>query len=336
MLSDLIRWGPVVLSIPALACGAITINICDVGSMGNVQDSAAHSGNTSGLGSVSYKYSIGRYEVTTAQYVAFLNAVAKTDTYGLYDAGMSTATYNCGIQRTGTSGSYVYSISTDRENRPVNYVNWGDAARFTNWLHNGQPTGTQSLTTTEDGAYFLNGKTDMTSLANATRKAGAKWAIPTESEWYKAAYFDPSLNSGTGGYWDYPTRNNFTPGRDINDPNGNNANYMTGASPASIDSGYFMSNAGEFQNSTSAFGTYDQGGNVWEWNELTKSGSFRGARGGSFATNTSQMQSSIYNTTFPNTTFIADFGFRVVLLPESSFLAPLVISAALLITRRGR
>jgi len=46
-----------------------------------------------------------------------------------------------GIERTGSAGSYTYSVASSRENRPVNYVRWHDAVRFANWLHNGKPTG---------------------------------------------------------------------------------------------------------------------------------------------------------------------------------------------------
>jgi len=32
------------------------------------------------------------------------------------------------------SGGYTYSVSSDYANRPVDFVSWGDAARFANWL----------------------------------------------------------------------------------------------------------------------------------------------------------------------------------------------------------
>ena len=62
------------------------------------------------------------------------------------------------------------------------FTSFWDAARFTNWLHNGQPTGPQGPGTTEDGAYHDVG--DQTLFG---RNAGAKFFIPTEDEWYKAA-----------------------------------------------------------------------------------------------------------------------------------------------------
>ena len=60
---------------------AITIATVPVGDVGNANDPAT--GNI--YGSVNYPYRIGTYEVTAGQYTAFLNAVAATDTYGLYD-----------------------------------------------------------------------------------------------------------------------------------------------------------------------------------------------------------------------------------------------------------
>ena len=43
-----------------------------------------------GYGSVAYTYQMGKYDVTVGQYCQFLNAVAKTDTYGLYNGSMAT------------------------------------------------------------------------------------------------------------------------------------------------------------------------------------------------------------------------------------------------------
>jgi hypothetical protein len=61
-----------------------------------------------------------------------------------------------GIARTGDSGRYQYSV-IGSPNHPITYVSWGDAVRFTNWLHNGQPTGAQAPGTTVTGAYTLHG-----------------------------------------------------------------------------------------------------------------------------------------------------------------------------------
>ena len=138
-----------------------------------------------GYGSVADVFRV-RYEVTTnAQYAEFLNAVAATDTYGLYNTSMGSG-YG-GITRSGSSGSYTYSAIADWENMPVNYVSFWDALRFANWLHNGQPTGAQDDSTTEDGAYTL---TPGHREQSRQRNAGARVFLPSEDEWYKAAYYD--------------------------------------------------------------------------------------------------------------------------------------------------
>ena len=124
-------------------------------------------------GAVGYVYDIGRYEVTAGQYAAFLNAVAASDTYGLYNTNMWESERGCRIQRSGTPGGYTYSVASDWANRPVNYVSWGDAARFANWLHNGQPTGLQGVGTTEDGSYALGGAVDEEGLMAIARSDDA-------------------------------------------------------------------------------------------------------------------------------------------------------------------
>lgn len=63
-----------------------------------------------GIGSVAYTYQIGKYDVTISQYAAFLNAVAKTDKYFLYDERMATDLNSAGITRSGSEGNYSYTV----------------------------------------------------------------------------------------------------------------------------------------------------------------------------------------------------------------------------------
>lgn len=186
MLSLLLLFSSVV------SAPAITIETVPVGNSGNAKDPNPDTGNR--FGSVSYLYSIGKYEVTVGQYTTFLNAVAKTDTYGLYTTNM-TAAEIAGIARSGSSGSFSYSV-IGSPNHPVTFVSWGDAARFSNWLHNGQPTGSQNASTTEDGAYTLNGAISDAALYAVSRNANANWFIPSVNEWYKAAYHQPADQGG--------------------------------------------------------------------------------------------------------------------------------------------
>ena len=94
----------VVLALTAGAVrGEIEIDFVTVGNPGNANDDT-------GYGGVAYTYQIGKYEVTAGQYTAFLNAVAATDTYRLYNDNMSRTDHGSGIARDGSSGGYTYSV----------------------------------------------------------------------------------------------------------------------------------------------------------------------------------------------------------------------------------
>ncbi len=134
-------------------------------------------------GAVDYSCQIGKYEVTAGQYTRFLNAAAATDTYGRYSMEMTDPWCGCNVQRGGSPGTYSYSVAGDWAERPVNFVSWGDAARFCNWLHNGQPVGPQDLGTTEDGSYYLNGATSNAALMAVVREEDATWVIPVGLRW---------------------------------------------------------------------------------------------------------------------------------------------------------
>jgi formylglycine-generating enzyme required for sulfatase activity len=308
---------------------AITIDMVPVGDPDNTGDTRVMNDGTTGYGSVGYTYNIGKYEVTAGQYTAFLNAVAGVDTsYGLYNTNMSDTSSGSGIARSGggTIGNpYNYSVAADFVNRPVNYVSWGDAARFCNWLQTG---------TTETGAYTLGGHTDNAYLSAVPRNAGATYVIPTENEWYKAAYYKGG--STNAGYWAYATRSDTAPGRDMADASGNNANYY--GTPYPIDSGKYTTVVGEFQNSAGPYGTFDQGGNVFEWNPASWPGySLCGLRGGSFGDYSGFLLASSRGYGDPPVGEFASIGFRVASVPEPGSII-LVVSGAIagLIWRRRR
>jgi formylglycine-generating enzyme required for sulfatase activity len=276
---------------------ALTMPLVVVGNPGNAGEISGEDGNMGPriCGSVDYLYSIGKYEVTAGQYTEFLNAVAKTDTYGLYNESMWNNNYGCKIQRIGSS----YSVASDQANRPVNFVSFWDACRFTNWLTNGQPTGTQNTSTTESGSY---------TPGSSSRNTGARWVVTSEDEWYKAAYHK---NDGvTSNYFDYPTSSDLAPGQNMADMSGNNANYYTAPYTYPIDSGKYTTVAGEFQDSISPYGTFDQGGNLLEINE---SGLLRG---GSFGSEDNSLRASFRYSHMGLGEERETIGFRVALVPE--------------------
>jgi formylglycine-generating enzyme required for sulfatase activity len=301
---------------------AVTIDTVPVGNAGNAADTQIMSDGTTGYGSVAYNYRIGTTEVTNAQYADFLNAVADTDTYGLYNTSMGSDTVG-GITRTGSSGSYSYSVKADAgsytyADKPVVYVSWHDSLRFANWLHNGQPAGAQDASTTEDGAYTFSGATSV-----GGRNSGAIWFLTSEDEWYKAAHYNG------GSYYDYPTGTDTTPDNNLpSSDSGNSANFLLDGSNTTGDTNYPLTDAGAYALSASPYGTFDQGGNVWEWNEALISGSFRGIRGSSWSSPAYAMQSSLRDGPGP-TVETLNLGFRVATVPEPSTLALIALGGTL-------
>jgi autotransporter-associated beta strand protein len=343
-----------VFNMPA---GLTSLKFSNVGNPGNVGDTVKMAtasedqlyingspDTSSGYGAVAYNYAIGTYDVTVAQYVQFLNAVATTgDPYGLYNPLMGGATSGpnssdpndpsgattnwsvinsggkswpvvCGITRTGAPGNYSYALSTtaaanlgsppiptSNGNFPVNWDNWGDAARFCNWLENGQPSGPEGPGTTETGSYTLSGAMTVAQLWAVTRNPGATYWIPTENEWYKAAYYSPTLNGGAGGYWTYPTKSSTAPSPTLSTTATNNANFgYAGTNPPNS---WVLTPVGYFAGSPGPYGTYDQGGDLYDFTETpvqqssddTGEGLYvRVMRGGSYSKSTAIELASDY------------------------------------------
>lgn len=296
------------VALAVAACGGgsgdhkLDYELVEVGDAGNASD-------TSGFGRVAYAYRIGKYSVTLGQYTAFLNAVAATDSYALYDPRMASDLNSAGITRTGAPGGYRYAVMDNEgssANRPVTYVSWLDAARFANWMANGQPSGAQDASTTENGAYALNGAMGgvaaVRNLVNPNTGATPTFALPLEDEWYKAAYYSPELNDGAGGYWLYPTQSNDAPGNRVGG-DANQANYFTNVFSVTQSPDYlagtenYLADVGAFPNSPSFYGTFDQGGSVWQWNDLDgRALPYRGLRGGYWWSGSVPLQSVLYSS----------------------------------------
>lgn len=122
----------VTLVTPAFA--AVNIDYVTVGNAGNAADAAVmRTDGTTGYGAVSYEYKIGKYEVTNAQYGAYLNEAAKTDTYSLYPNGQNTITtadanYNYSVGSSTDVGSYSGDASAyGTFDQGGNVWEWNDA-----------------------------------------------------------------------------------------------------------------------------------------------------------------------------------------------------------------
>lgn len=269
-----------------------------------------------GIGSIDYTYQIGKYDVTISQYAAFLNAVAKTDKYFLYDERMATDLNSAGITRSGSEGNYSYKVMDNggySGNRPITYITWFNAARFANWMANGQPVGVEDSTTTENGAYNLNGAITGDAIAknviNPNTGKAPSYYIPKYNEWYKAAYYSPKLNNGSGGYYLYATESNAAPGNVIGDKPNQANNFPSSTFSVTQSPTYlyatqnYLTDVGAFTNSSSYYGTFDQNGNVYQWNDLDGTPApYRGLAGGYWFSGAYSMQATIYNTNVPDKT----------------------------------
>jgi len=259
----------------------ISMDFVTIGHAGN----AADTGGTVGRGAVSYNYRIGKYEITNAQWNAFTSA-AGTPT-GNPSEAYSTNTFWTGTQQ------------------PTNNVSWYEAAQFCNYL----TSGNKSL-----GAYQLGANGSITvDRASAISTYGTIYVIPTEDEWYKAAFFKPNAS----GYSFYANGTNTKPIAGVQ------SNYNSN-SPWNIGSGTIEQN-----------GTFDMMGNVWEWNENIVYSSFRGERGGSYGDgqNGNSCMSSWVLGTFPANDSI-DMGFRIASVPEPATILLLGLGAAMLRRKR--
>lgn len=258
--------------------GGIYVLCGEVGNKGDAQNQYR--------GYVGYNFYISKYELTNEEYCKFLNAVANyADPYHLYNANMSHSICG-GIDRIENGEWYTYKVKEGYNRKPVTYLHYCDLVRYANWMHYGCPnTGKSELGTTEGtavlGAYNTTDFEDVRSGKKAVyaewgkRNVGAKYWIPSEDEWYKAAYYDPTI-IGNRKYHDYPTRTSDVPTH-------KQANYLIGDSIFNVET--FVVDVDCFANAASYVGTQQQGGNVWEWIEDWQYGNVgvRGLRGGSWS-----------------------------------------------------
>jgi sulfatase modifying factor 1 len=331
-----------------VAVGAVAFDWVTVGDPGNAPDTQVMTKGpvadfTTGYGAVDYTYRIAKQQVTNTQYVAFLNAVdpAGTNLLRVYDARMTTnnlgAAYTGGIDFNATAGDGAkYSVKSGQANYPATWINWVSGARFVNWLANGQGAGA-----TETGVYDMSLMTGQFAPP-PPRAADAPIFIPSENEWYKAAYYDPTKD-GTGGYWQYGTRSDAGPASlpPPGTPNSANLGSGTGSggvantlatTGAAFDSTViYLTDVGAYSSAASYYGVSDLDGLVYDWTEATRT-SFGNElpiyRGGSWRYGETYTGASYRNTySGAGAASYAWYGLRVASLPAGPS-ADIVIDVA--------
>ena len=236
-------------------------------------------------------------------------------------------TYVSPASRDGSPGSYTYSV-IGSPNHPITYVSWGCAARFANWLQNGQPTGPEGAGTTDTGAYTLNGAYGFAELGPIVRNPNASIFIPSIDELYKAGYY----NSATSSYFKFPLSSNTapTPAPPGNTPN--TANFFSQGTGYAVDGPNYLTDVGAYTASASPSGAFDMAGNVMQWAD-TRAGDQRYVFGNSWAY---AVPPVVFLDVVDDET--AYIGFRVASIPEPSTyaLAALGLLALVFVRRYGK
>jgi hypothetical protein len=237
-----------------------------------------------GYGQVAYEYSISTYEVSEAM----------IDAYNTANPSIPITKDNRGADK------------------PATGVSWNEAARFVNWLNTSQGYQAAYKFTT-DG---FNDNIALWSSAEAWQEGGenlyrhkdAKYFLPSEDEWYKAAYYDPA----TSTYNDYATGSDTLPTAVASGTASGTAVYGGQSGPADIN----------IAGGLSPYGTMAQSGNVFEWLESAFDGGNdlnsedRVLRDGDWSDPAEDVQSSWRDFDIPAGAFIEFGGFRVAAVPE--------------------
>ena len=255
-----------------------TIDFANIGNTGNAAD-------TTGYGAVPYEYR------------ASIHEISQDDITKATASGMSNV----------TAGAWTGS-------QPAANIDWYEAAAFVNFLN------TNSAKTAAYDLAFSNGSWSMALWSseqawtaggtNLYRNKDAFYFLPSEDEWYKAAYYNPTGSD----YFLYPTGSDTAPTAVASGTNAGSAVYDGAASVPAI-----VASAGGL----SPYGTMGQGGNVSEWNESAYGGTNsspsegRAIRGGYWNTSEYGLRSSSRLDGYPANEY-AGVGFRVASVPEPS------------------
>ena len=235
-----------------------------IGAVGNPGLDESIDPFTLGRGSVDYRYRISKLEITTGQWMEYVNTFStQGDAYADFGRPLN---WGAQVDPTydGPGRRWRLRDVPNAGRLPVTSLTWRQAARYTNWLHNNKLSSFDALVT---GAYDtttwgwnkVDGYTD-----DERRLPGAKYWIPTLDEWMKAAHYDPNKNGeGEGGWWLHPngTDDVLTPG--LPGEGGQTSGGLNTVNP----DGEWEIPLGASEDVTSPWGLYDISGGADEWVE---------------------------------------------------------------------
>ncbi|MCC6320963.1 MAG: SUMF1/EgtB/PvdO family nonheme iron enzyme [Phycisphaerales bacterium] len=224
-----------------------------------------------GRGRVDYTYHIGRFEVTTSQWVEFYNAAFDRPQSEWLPHLIPPNFWGAAGATPNTPGGLRWRVPAGNEMLPVGNISWRMAAMYCNWLHNGKQTNRGAFL---DGAYDVSTFTYTGTVFNdqQTHHPNARYWIPTWDEWLKSAHYDPDKSNpdgSSGGWWLYPNRSD-TPL--VYGPPGVLVNGHAAQANAEWSDGFpgfspFGTPLGAYSNVRSAFGLFDLAGATTEWTE---------------------------------------------------------------------
>jgi len=280
------------------------ISFVQISQTNNAKDPA--SGNI--YGAVPYEYRASIYEITEGM-------ITKATASGLVGV---------------TAGAWT------NQNQPAGNLNWFEAAAFVNFLNtNSGKTAAYNLSWSGTAwSMTLQNPTNAWTLGgtNLYRNKDAYYFLPSENEWYKAAYYNPAGSN----YFLYPTASSTVPTAVTNGTATNTAvfagNTVSPTQPAVVT----------LAGALSAYGTMGQGGNLREWTESAANGLYndpnaiRAMRGGYYPSLAGTLASTNRDT-FDPFLISTSVGFHVASIPEPSTYALLLLGAgAMYLWKRRR
>ena len=218
-----------------------------------------------GNGGIGYEYRIGRTEINTTQWVAFLNAALARPSNDRIPWISVPSSWGARPDPFYSGPGRRFVVPAGNENLGVGDISWRAASIYCNWLHNNQQTSRQS---------FLNGAYDVSTYGGsghvftdqAAHSPGARFWIPTMGEWMKAAFFDPSNSQQVSqpGWWRYPNGSDVVPVYRAPEAGGGaNAGFNSTTSGIDATRIPLMS----YTNTQSPWGVMDLAGSTQEWTE---------------------------------------------------------------------